>query len=69
MNRDVITDQLRQQELLSVENYQEVDAMKFHVNANKYLLQLIKSQPREYLDGLKDALIKAGQDTLLEFLP
>ena len=69
INREIVTDQLRQRDLLTVDQYQHVIAMTSRYKANKYLLQLIRSEPPEYLDGLKDALIKAEQDPLLDYLP
>ena len=67
--QEIITDQLRQRDLLTVDQYQHVIAMTSRYKANKYLLQLIRSEPPEYLDGLKDALIKAKQGPLLDYLP
>ena len=69
LRRDVITNYLRQRDLLTEDQYQHVIDMKYRHKANKYLLQLIKDEPPEYLDGLKDALIKAEQDPLLDYLP
>ena len=69
INREIVTDQLRQRDLLTVDQYQHVIAMTSRYKANKYLLQLIRSEPPEYLDGLKDTLIKAKQDLLLHLLP
>ena len=69
MNRQMIADQLRQHDLISVDQYRHVNAMTSPYKANEYLLQLIRSEPPEYLEGLKDALMKAKQDELLDFLP
>ena len=69
MKRDVITDYLRQRDLLTEDQYQHVIAMTFHQKANKYLLQLIRSEPGEYLRGMKEALVKAKQPELIDYLP
>ena len=69
LRRDVITDCLRQRELLTEDQYQHVIDMKYHNKANKYLLQLIKSEPGEYLHGMKEALVKAKQPELIDYLP
>ena len=69
LRRDVITDYLRQRDLLTEDQYQHVIAMTFHHKANKYLLQLIRSEPGEYLRGMKEALVKAKQPELIDFLP
>ena len=47
LRRDVITDYLRQRDLLTEDQYQHVIAMTFHHKANKYLLQLIRSERPE----------------------
>ena len=39
LRRDVITDYLRQRDLLTEDQYQHVIAMTFHHKANKYLMQ------------------------------
>ena len=59
MRRDVITDYLRQRDLLTEDQYQHVIEIKYHHKANKYLLQLIRSEPGEYLSGMREALVKA----------
>ena len=69
MKRDVITQYLHQHDLLTVHRYQRVTAIRVHYDANKYLLQLIRSEPPEYLTGLKEALIKAKQEELIDHLP
>ena len=69
LRRDVITDYLRQRDLLTEDQYQHVIAMTFHHKANKYLLQLIRSEPGEYLRGMKEALVKAKQPELIDYLP
>ena len=69
ISREIVTDLLRQRDLLTVDQYQHVIAMTSRYKANKYLLQLIRSEAPEYLDGFKDALIKAKQDPLLDYLP
>ena len=43
--------------------------MKYPHKANKYLLQLIRSEPPEYVSGMKEALIKAKQGELIDYLP
>ena len=69
MRRNVITQYLRQHDLLTVHQYQRVNDFGVHYDANKYLLQLIRSEPPEYLTGLKEALIKAKQPELIDYLP
>ena len=69
LRRDVITDYLRQHNLLTENQYQHVIAMTFHHKANKYLLQLIRCEPGEYLRGMKEALVKAKQPELIDYLP
>ena len=69
INREIVTDQLRQRDLLTVNQYQRVIAMTSRYKANEYLLKLIKDESPEYLDGFKVALIKAEQDPLLDYLP
>ena len=69
MKRDVITQYLRQHDLLTVHQYQRVTDFRVHYDANKYLLQLIRSEPPEYLKGLKEALVKAKQGELIDYLP
>ena len=69
LRRDVITDYLRNRDLLTEDQYQHVIDMKYCHKANKYLLQLIRSEPPEYVTGLKEALIKAKQEELIDYLP
>ena len=69
LRRDVITDYLRQRDLLTEDQYQHVIDMKYRHKANKYLLQLIRSEPGEYLRGMKEALVKAKQPELIDYLP
>ena len=70
MNRhDVIADELRQRHLITVVQYRRVISKTGRYQANKYLLQLITSEPPAYLDGLKDALIKTKQEEFLDYLP
>ena len=69
MKRDVITQYLRHHDLLTVHQYQRVTDFRVHYDANKYLLQLIRSEPPEYLAGMKEALVKAKQPELIDFLP
>ena len=69
MKRDVITQYLRQNDLLTVHQYQRVTDFRVHYDANKYLLQLIRSEPGEYLRGMKEALVKAKQPELIDYLP
>ena len=69
LRRDVITDYLRQRDLLTEDQYQDVIDMKYRQKANKYLLQLIRSEPGEYLRGMKEALVKAKQPQLIDYLP
>ena len=69
MKPGAIAEYLRQNDLLTVHQYQCVTSFPFHNDANKYLLQLIKGKPREYLTGLKEALMKVKQDNLIDYLP
>ena len=70
MNRhDVIADELRQRHLITIDQYQRVINKTGRYQANKYLLQLIMSEPPAYLVGLKDALIKTKQEEFLDYLP
>ena len=69
MRRHVITQYLRHHDLLTVHQYQRVSDFRVHYDANKYLLHLIRSEPPEYLTGLKDALVKAKQGALIDYLP
>ena len=61
LRRDVITDYLRQRDLLTEDQYQHVIDMKYRHKANKYLLQLIRSESGEYLRGMKRALVETEQ--------
>ena len=69
MKRESIQDHLRSHGHLTEELYQYVIGFKYDHEANKYLLELIRSQPPEYLDGLKEALLAAKQEQLIESLP
>ena len=71
MKHDVIVDYLCRHEYLTSDQSRHVHGMKYQIDGNKYLLQLIWSEPREYLAGLKQALIAAGdeQKRLVDLLP
>ena len=69
LRRDVITNYLRQRDLLTEDQYQHVIDMKYRHKANKYVLQLIRREPRDYLRGMKEALVKAKQPELIDYLP
>ena len=69
MQREPIQDYLRQHGHLTLEQYQHVVGIQFHAKANKYLLQLIRHKPPEYLQGFKDALYASRQERLVSFLP
>ena len=69
MKRESIQDHLRSHGHLTEEQYQHVIGIKYDQKANKYFLELIWSQPRAYLDGLKEALLAARQQQLIDLLP
>ena len=56
-------------DLLTIHPYQRVTDFRVHYDASKYLLQLIRSEPPEYLTGMKEALVKAKQGELIDCLP
>ena len=69
MKRQPITDYLRRHSHLNDEQYQHVSDMKYDLKANKYLLELVTSQSKAYLKGLKDALLEVKQEDLIDYLP
>ena len=69
MKRESIQDHLRTHGHLTEELYQYVIGFKYDHEANKYLLELIRSEQPEYLDGLKEALVAARQQQLIDLLP
>ena len=69
MNRNFVQDYLRQHDVIKPEHYQRVINMPYDKSANEYLLQLVRSEPPEYLDGLKRALMAAKQEQLIDLLP
>ena len=56
-------------DLLTVHQYERVTDFRVHYDASKYLLQLIRSEPPEYLTGMTEALVKAKQGELIDYLP
>ena len=69
INRRVVQDHLRRHDVITDEQYQHLLHMTYHHKANKYLLDLIAIQPTKYLTGLKEALVAAKQQELIDLLP
>lgn len=69
MKREMITDYLRRHNYLTADQYQHILNTQYHYKANQYLLQLVRSEDKKYLSGLKGALRAAGQDELIQYLP
>ena len=69
MNRAAMQDYLRRHEHLTDEQYQHVIAITYDKKANEYLLQLIRQESPEYLQGFKDALRATKQERFISFLP
>ena len=68
MKRESIQDHLRSHGHLTEELYQYVIGFKYDHEANKYLLELIRSEPPEYLGGSKELLLTARQEQLIDLL-
>ena len=60
---------MRQCELLTARQYQQVLDSKYPYQANKDLLVLIKSKRCDFLQEFKNALVKVNQEYLIEYLP
>ena len=69
MKRQPITDYLRHHSHLTDQQYRHVIDIKLDLEANKYLLELVTSQPKTYLKGLKEALQQVKQEDLIDYLP
>ena len=65
MNRSAKQVYLRQYKHLTEDQYQHVIAITYDRRAKKYLLQLIRHESPEYLQGFKDALLATKQERLI----